>query len=208
MNENNRKSLNGLGLGVLVIIAVFIAVFLSFTFVLGYFAFVPIKNTNTKQYLETDGRKSSLVCFPGSLDGLNVSEYHYYDYRLLDGCEILLVVQYDANSFEREVERLRNISYHDSTAEFTKKVKIDDENRLFNTYTFVVVYNPAKNKYEYVCVNQNDFTIAYVYIGYLSSGKSIIDEFYLPKQYVNDCIQTEPYFYDIYADREDVWFEG
>ncbi|MBQ9716093.1 MAG: hypothetical protein IJV77_06775 [Clostridia bacterium] len=182
------------------IIAVFICIGIFL-----YLGLVPLKIENTNKYLKTDGFQSDFVAFPISINNLNVQEYHYYDYHLRDGVELILTVQYTDQEFNKELNRLDSIQYTRTIDGLTKSVAKDEQKQLFNYFTYVFTYDTEFILYEYVCVDFDKKQITYVFLDCLSLDFVTIDYNYLPKKYVDNNEFYDRYLFNIYSDKEDLW---
>lgn len=170
-------------------------------------AFVPIKSNNINKYLKTDGRISDFYVFPQSLSNIDeVIEYHYHDYRLLDGIEIVLIAKYNADYFDEEIKRLNSIVCESIFDDTRKTIAIDDQQKLFYSHAFVTIYDPD-GIYEYAIVDFDKLTISYIYLEHLSTSKITLTDEQLPKIIIDDIMEYNVYHYDIYTDKNDFWFE-
>lgn len=191
------------GLG---IIGVLCFLFLITLLIIGLM--VPTKIDSTNKYLKTKGYKSDFIVFPKTLNNMdNVIDYHYYDYHLRDGCEIILKIKYDSATFDEELLRLESIQYTRKIDGKTKKIVKDDEKCLFNYFTYVSIYDTDKDVYEYACIDFEKFEITYIYLGYLSLDYVMINYDFLPKKYLEDNQFLNEYNFDIYSDTIDIWIK-
>lgn len=162
-----------------------------------YHCFIPIKENDINQYLETDGRKSSYVFFPDSIDSnYEVIEYHYYDYRLINGSEIILSLKYDDASFEDEFDRLSLLKFHFFEEDSPHALAIDENKELFNYYTFVAEYQPKSKQFEYACFDFDNKIVHYIRLDYIDIEYISIAPSLLPKYYFDDSLSK--YEYNIY----------
>lgn len=163
-----------------------------------YFAFVPIKVNDINKYLETDGRKSSYIFFPESIDSnYDVIKYHYYDYRLRNGSEIILSIKYDDASFEEEFDRLCLLKYHFFKENPPHELAKDENKELFNYYTFVAVYESKYKQFEYACFDFDNKIVHYIRLDYIDIEYISIEHSLLPKFYFDDSYSK--YEYNIYT---------
>ena len=177
---------------------VFVVITLSLFVLFCCFAFIPLKVDDVNKYLETDGLKSPLAIFPASIDGTGeVLEYHYYDYRLKGGSEIILSMQYDNDSFIEEVNRLEHVEC-DVFGKINSVVK-DADKKLFNYCTYIAEYRPMFCQFEYACVDYEKQTIHYIRLDHISLEHLSIEQSLLPKFYFDDSEIYSEYEFCLYA---------
>ncbi|MBR7141161.1 MAG: hypothetical protein IKD03_03370, partial [Clostridia bacterium] len=184
--------------------SIFATLFLSII-ALFIWAQIPLKVDDKSKYLETDGFKSDFVSFPKTIENYHIQNYHYYDYKLVDGCEIILTIAYDNATFDKELDRLNSTKYVFKHFYETKSVVMDENKYLFNYFTYVSTYNPNENIYEYACVDFNKKEIVFILLDQISLKHISIDNKYLPKILINNESVYQNYYYDIYSTREDYW---
>lgn len=185
---------------VLIIICLFISVVIYTT--------KTVKITDANEYLKTVEYISEFIVFPETIKDIkNVKEYHYYDYQLLGGAEIILIAEYDKEKFYEEINRLKNLEYFpDNIIPRYTFLAEDYERKFFNTPALVATYVPNE-VYEYACFDETTFTIAYIYIGYMAKEKITISDEWLPKILTDDNDIYDDYLFDIYIPRfDDRWF--
>ena len=182
------------GIGVLIILM------LTFLILATIFAFTyVIRITDTLKYLKTDGFLSEFILFPENLENIEeIIDYHYFDYQLRDGREVVLIAKYNESSYYEEIDRLENI-YFDVENSYSgpKYIMKDFENVLFNKPTYVTTYIPGRT-YEYACINDATYTISYFFIEFMSKERVSVSSEFLPKIYTDDNELYSRYCYDIY----------
>ena len=191
-----KKKLTKIGI---VIMSSFILMVISFIALFIYFSVVPVKVNDINKYLETDGLKSSYVFFPESIDDdYDVIEYHYYDYRLINGSEIILSIKYDDVLFVEEFDRLNSLKH--SVNDHEPKALVKDENKkLFNYYTFVAEYQPQYKQFEYACFDFDNKIVHYIRLDYIDIEYIGIDHSLLPKFYLDNDEFYSQYYFNIYS---------
>lgn len=191
----------GIGGFLISIIVLLIGVFI-------YFYCVPVKIDDVNKYLETDGFKSEFIVFPTNVennDGL--IEYHYYDYRLKDGSEIILSIKYDNTVFEQEIKRLDSLKY-ETVYNNINIIEKDENQKLFNYYTYVAVYEPEYKKFEYACIDFENKTIHYIRLDYINIDYISINQSLLPKFYLDNNEMLSNYSFNVYDDAIDNWLKN
>lgn len=161
--------------------------------------FGTIKIDNTDKYLKTDGFLSEFILFPETLEKIDeIVDYHYIDYQLRDGQEVVLIAKYSESSYYEEIDRLENI-YFDVENSYSgpKYIMKDFENVLFNKPTYVTIYIPGRT-YEYACIDDSTYTISYLFIEFMSKERVSVSSEFLPKIYTDDNELYSRYCYDIY----------
>lgn len=171
-----------------------------------YFIFVPLKVNDINRYLVTEGRKSSFALFPESIDNdYDVIEYHYYDYRLINGSEIILSIKYDDALFQKEFDRLNMLKYTVDD-HMPKTLAKDAYKELFNYYTFVAEYRPEHKQFEYACFDFDNKIVYYIRLDYIHIEYISIEHSLLPKFYLDNDEFYSQYSFCIYAGGfEDHW---
>ena len=170
--------------------------------------FIPLRISNMKHYLWTEGYLSSFDIFPKK-DEINgeVVDYHYHSSTIIvnGGQEVYLEVLYSEDAFKEEIVRLENITHKGTKFNFENSIR-KDEGTLFNFTTYIGTYN-YDGKYEYACVDNEEQRITYVMLRDMTIEKISFDNKYLPKAYyINNAnyshyqdYNTDPYFFDIYG---------
>ncbi len=179
------------GLIILMLTFLILATIFAFTYV--------IRITDTSKYLKTDGFLSEFILFPETLENIDeVVDYHYFDYQLRDGQEVVLIAKYNESSYYEEIDRLENI-YFDVKNSYSgpKYIMKDFENVLFNKPTYVTTYIPGRT-YEYACIDDSTYTISYLFIEFMSKERVSVSSEFLPKIYTDDNELYSRYCYDIY----------
>ena|GEM_PF-5763951 len=162
--------------------------------------------TDINKYLQTDGVKSLYYVFPAEITpAMQVNEYHYYDYRLKDGCEIILDATYNKDDFENEIKRIESIKCTTSTYHVEKSVK-KDNGILFSYETYISKYDDY-GKYEYAVVDYNNFRIIYVFLDCITKERVSVPPEYLPRIYNTNLEREHDPTYDLYSDHHDIWYE-
>ena len=205
MMEKNNKQRNKRELIVLLIILFVISIPFILLAILLWMP--PIKETNLNKYLQTDGNISEFVMFPNLQENKgNILEYYYCNNGLKSGDELVLKVKYQEIDFENEVLRISNCKTV-SNIVGTKEVVKDADNILFNSLTFVAVYEPERHNYEYAIVDFGEREIVYVVLYKISIEYINLDSMYLPKAYFDEKIKGFDYKYSVYQLAEyDKWF--
>lgn len=181
-------------------IGVLITLMFTFLILATIFAFTyVIRITDTQKYLKTDGFLSEFILFPENLENIEeIVDYHYFDYQLRDGREVVLIAKYKESSYYEEIDRLENI-YFDVENSYSgpKYIMKDFENVLFNKPTYVTTYIPGRT-YEYACIDDATYTISYFFIEFMSKERVSVSSEFLPKIYTDDNELYSRYCYDIY----------
>lgn len=181
-------------------IGVLITLMFTFLILATIFAFTyVIRITDTQKYLKTDGFLSEFILFPENLENIEeIVDYHYFDYQLRDGREVVLIAKYNESSYYEEIDRLENI-YFDVENSYSgpKYIMKDFENVLFNKPTYVTTYIPGRT-YEYACIDDATYTISYFFIEFMSKERVSVSSEFLPKIYTDDNELYSRYCYDIY----------
>lgn len=111
---------------------------------------------------------SNLSLFPDEIKSIK-EESFYYAYvsnEFFDkNPKIILECQYDKETFDQEIERIKNgeitITYKNESV--TNKVIYDEEMYIEPAY---IAIDGFADKYEYALINYEDYIIAYVYFAY------------------------------------------
>lgn len=179
----------------ILIISVFIFFILATIFAFTYV----IRITDTSKYLKTDGKLSEFILFPQTLENIDeIVEYHYIDYQLRDGQEVVLIAKYNQTSYYEEIQRIEKLCYQSSKFKSdTKYIMKDFDNVLFNKPTYVTTYIPDRT-YEYACIDDSTFTISYFFIEFMSKERVSVKSEFLPKIYTDDNELYSQYCYDVY----------
>ena len=181
-------------------IGVLITLMFTFLILATIFAFTyVIRITDTQKYLKTDGFLSEFILFPENLENIEeIVDYHYFDYQLRDGREVVLIAKYKESSYYEEIDRLENI-YFDVENSYSgpKYIMKDFENVLFNKPTYVTTYIPGRT-YEYACIDDATYTISYFFIEFMSKERVSVSSEFLPKIYTDDNELYSMYCYDFY----------
>ena len=179
----------------ILIISVFIFFILATIFAFTYV----IRITDTSKYLKTDGKLSEFILFPHTLENIDeIVEYHYIDYQLRDGREVVLIAKYNQTSYYEEINRLENIYFNiENSYSGPKYIMKDFDNVLFNKPTYVTTYIPDRT-YEYACIDDSTYTISYFFIEFMSKERVSVKSDFLPKIYTDDNELYSQYCYDIY----------
>ena len=181
-------------------IGVLITLMFTFLILATIFAFTyVIRITDTQKYLKTDGFLSEFILFPENLENIEeIVDYHYFDYQLRDGREVVLIAKYKESSYYEEIDRLENI-YFDVENSYSgpKYIMKDFENVLFNKPTYITTYIPGRT-YEYACIDDSTYTISYLFIEFMSKERVSVSSEFLPKIYTDDNELYSRYCYDIY----------
>lgn len=134
---------------------------------------------------------SKLEIFPKKIEKTDVS-FFYCDcstyFPVGTGYEILLSVNYDETNFYEEITRLASISKQ-------RKIKYDINTFIFPAYVATLGYDCCN---EYALVDENDFTIHYLYLQLISEENIEINADYLPEKY--DFGDVNGSCYTIYSD--------
>lgn len=184
-------------------------------------ASITIKRTDIASYSMVSNHSSPhLYLFPRYLDNTKViNEYHYIDYQIKGGKEIVLDVTYEDFIFEDEINRLSNFKlrnlYYQSTNYYPeyKSLKYDDAGLLFNIPTYIARYNYA-GEYEYACIDRENNRIIYVFLDNVLYDKIELDKLFIPMHYegnyngLNDQDGYRYSVYSLYPDiKEEEWYE-
>ena len=149
-----------------------------FCFINSYKKYAPLYIYDKDMYLEIEGDKSEFIIFPDTIENKDVVKYEYIDFRLNSGASVELIIKYNNQSFEEEIERLENI--RNISNENTKKLSKDVNKTLFNWVTYISIYNSTDDIYEYACLNYEKQEIVYVYLEYIHRQISYVEFDYLP----------------------------
>ena len=190
---------------------------------LGYIAVLFIFNpetqvTDIEKYGETDGYgiTSTLRTFPQDLENVEeVIDYHLYCAQFKGGIEVYLEAKYTEEEFCKEISRLEGVDGPFYKRKYMKK----DEALLFSYTTYVATYNHS-GVYEYASIDEENFTIRYVFVDYRDPEKLGIKSEYLPRNYnevwyhqeryyagEESICNIDPYDYNAYGNYEDIWYE-
>ena len=140
---------------------------------------------------------SELLLFPenGEING-EITDYYYHceGERIYQNYQIYLEVQYDANAYEEEKDRLNSI-YNDKTMRNSKYT--EDEFILPAVYT--MLYADA---YEYALLDDENRSVMYIYLQGINRNEIMFDKDYLPKSYgrSGNSYETERKPYSIYPE--------
>lgn len=171
-----------------------------------------IRITDTSKYLKTDGKLSEFILFPQTLENIDeIVEYHYIDYQLRDGREVVLIAKYNQTSYYEEIQRIEKLSYKIANSKSEPKYIMKDFNNiLFNKPTYVTTYIPGRT-YEYACIDDSTYTVSYFFIEFMSKERVSISGDFLPKIYIDDNELYSQYCYDIYkhtiSDEYSIWLD-
>lgn len=191
------------------IIVIAACLILGVVFVVASYMVLNLKikdKTNVEEYAQAlielkdnSDAHSGLFIFPESVNVSNVKEYKYLMRDdLFNGSYLFyLVVNYTDEDYNAEVERLKNIK-----AEYPNSVK----NPLYNKIelpTYITIFD-GNGSYEYVMLDNENKTIAYIFNQLFNWDEIEINDEYLLKNYsvnsndkdVNQNGYNMYYFYD------------
>ncbi len=163
----------------------------------------PVKIADKNQYLQLKNSPwIKYMIFPKDLSKISSdSEYYHSDYKFQDGIEVYLNAYYEKDEFEKEINRIEQISYKIHSSHNSKKVYKDDV-ELFNYVTYVAVFN-FSGVFEYACVDFTNYHIVYIALYAMSYEGISFDKTYLPKNYDHMYENAENYkqyfSYNMYA---------
>lgn len=118
------------------------------------------------------------LLFPERIEDLDVIGFTSRELTYLplgDGREIQLYVKYNNVDFEKETNRI---------AELTKGSPVHGKSEYFSLPTYASLWN-VDGCFEYAVINTNERTVRYVYLHQLDARDFSIPSDYIPKGYVS-----------------------
>lgn len=172
------------------IIVIAACLILGVVFVVGSFMVLNFKkedHTNIDEYssnleklIESKDVRSGLKIFPAEINKEKVKDFKYYstDGLFIGDYLYYLVVDYDKDEFDAEVERIKNVNQP-----FRDIVKnIFFAKTGFKYPAYITIWD-GNGTYEYAVVDEENTTIAYVLNQLYDWKDTGIAEDYLPKDY-------------------------
>ena len=127
---------------------------------------------------------SNLDVFPEKLlkSTQNIDFYYNDDSSPIfdDSCQVYLKCSYNKSDYQNEIQRLNSIK--EQYQEMEQKIWVDNEN--FKFPAVVAIYN-NNHCYEYALLNENEFSIIYVFLQFIYEEDVVFDNDFLPNNYVN-----------------------
>lgn len=124
------------------------------------------------------------ILFPKSVESLDVTDYLFvYNVHLLKTeWQVALVVKYDEDNFEKELERIKTVC---------KNSPVYGETEYFDKPTYASIWDYGTS-YEYAIVDEKNSEIAYIYFQhvYTDTYEFKIKEEYIPVKY-RDMIDSD-----------------
>lgn len=117
------------------------------------------------------------MLFPERIEDLDVIGFTSREltyFPLGDGREIQLYVKYNNVDFEKETNRI---------AELTKGSPVHGKSEYFSLPAYASLWN-VNSSFEYAVINTNERTVRYVYLHQLDERDFSIPSDYIPKEYV------------------------
>ncbi len=121
-----------------------------------------------------------MLIFPQQIEYVDAEKYLY---RCSEGIldndyQIFLKCNYSENMYQAEIQRLSQIK--DEYEGHENKVFYDTEN--FKNPSYVCIYN-FDSTYEYACLDEENFSICYIYLQFVDKNEIKFDKDLLPEQY-------------------------
>ena len=190
----------------IIISIVFIIFLIRMFFVLGIVSLstlIPSKNItgidnyDKSYYIKEYGGDldSDLSIFPDDKSNLKDAEFsssfqtNFFD---SDGY-ILLESKYDKDTFNSEIERLKNIkatiyeNCYDNSDTYTNYIKYDDKSYKYPAY---ITIDGFGHNYEYALINEDKLEIIYVYLSYPKKNNSKYKEYLKEDKTIYSKIDT------------------
>lgn len=142
--------------------------------------------TSTDDYGNFRGFRgfSNLDVFPEKLlkSAQNIDFYYNDDSSPIfdDSCQVYLKCSYNESDYQSEIQRLKSIK--EQYQEMEQKTWVDNEN--FKFPAVVAIYN-NNHCYEYALLNENNFSIIYVFLQFIYKEDVVFDNDFLPNKYFN-----------------------
>ena len=143
-------------------------------------------------------------CFPYTTTNSDIIDF-VSTYNTFDINQYFLKIKYTKSDFDVEINRLNKYSLNNQFLDYDKNCN------LFNYPTYICNYWSGK-EYQYVCIDNENRTIAYVYVYQSSIEDILFDTKYLPKNFViNRDSKTKDNLYGgltVFSDEDEIVWES
>ena len=167
---------------------------------------IPLKTTYDIKDIDVKNKKQSNMydCFPDEIIADNVIDFvAVYNGFGID--QYFLSIKYSDKDFQSELNRLNEYSLNNQFLDY------DENCKLFNYPTYIAYYWSG-NEYQYICIDYENRTIAYVYVYQVSVENILFDTKYLPKNFViNGDSETKDLLYGglkVFSDEDEIVWES
>lgn len=193
-----RKLIKGILVGILLTILTFMALVVLFMWWITGHPAQKTKNINKyEKMFENNGLTTGLIIFPEKIpEGTMDTEYSYRYYEVIGSpsYEIFLRCTYDIETYQKEKERLENISKQ--TGSRVLRLLLDEEGKY--PYPAYIAIENFHHCYEYALLSgENEIT--YISTAYFGKDGVKFDKKYLPTDYMTDVGRSYTSGYNIYA---------
>lgn len=161
--------------------------------------------TDTDCYLEKENfqGKSGLKLFPDEIDSVQSATYYYYyrDKFLDNSAQIYLRCIYSEEEFQKECDRLTQITVSYRGETHTPQYNIGD----YKMPTYEAI-RAADHCYEYALVDEKNHSIEYIFLQFIPAKNVVFSQDKLPAYYEDKGEKS--YSYNIYAFPTEQFEEG
>ena len=147
--------------------------------------------------------------FPKDIEKANVKNFVAWYYKGFAVNQYFLELKFSNENFTEELLRIENFSIEKHLE--TRVLDYDKNCNLFNYPTYICNYWSGK-EYQYVCIDNENRTIAYVYVYQAPVEDILFDTKYLPKNFViNGDSKTKDNLYGgltVFSDEDEIVWES
>lgn len=167
---------------ILAVIAILLVIFM----VSRCYANKPVVITDVNKYGEFYGFKgqSNLNVFPENTNSEIYESEYYFEYidRMFDPCyQIYLKCKYDKEKYLKEIGRLLQVNEQHQGK--IQEIKYDADNFKYPAYVSIFADSHC---YEYALLDEEEYTIIYVYTQFAEEQSIRFDKSYLPFDYMGE----------------------